>query len=235
MEVVSCCTGRAWRARLIVNSDNVRKIVDGYRREAGVEASWTLSHGAWLLEGSRAYASDEDPLVEVRVLESSHVLVEATLGGKRLSLSNLDAGHSPTDPLWECGDHLRLARTEETIELALRWLLLWGRMGCEEPDSVAFWEAMTTATPFVVDAPTRWFAASAPFPYKGQMNGAFVAYCGQVSLTRAGEGFGRLAEDWTDGDLAAGVYPNPRRDYALVAVARRRGDPLEVRGAASLL
>ena len=120
MEILSCCSGRAWRSTVRAENSDVRAWVDRLRVEAGYgSAVWREeADGAWMLAGSPEYASNGDPLAAVEIRgQSGHVLVDGRLGERITTLSNISS-QRPSDPGWPCGDLVRVASSRETVARA---------------------------------------------------------------------------------------------------------------------
>jgi hypothetical protein len=67
---------------------------------------------------------------------------------------------------------------QQTLEIAMRWLLAWGRLGCTVPAESAFWFDRTAATAYVVDDIVGWLQAGAPLPTPGKPAGPVGVFFG---------------------------------------------------------
>ena len=91
MEILNRCRERAWRARLHTADLTTKEWIDHLRIEAGfASATWTEDiRGGWILEGPRECATEDDPLVDVRLRHSNgQVSVEARLGERVTTISS---------------------------------------------------------------------------------------------------------------------------------------------------
>ena len=220
MEILSVCTGRAWRARVTAADIVARDIVERVRAGEPIPGTWaTATSGASQLVGPREFTTEDDPLVDVLVETcGSAVRIVADLAGRRTVLTNVTT-ISPASPRWTCSDLVRLATAAETAELGLRWMLGWGHLGCIHIDEFAFWGSQTNATALVVNAPERWWAAGAPLP-ESLGESAFVAYCGPRELHHVVTAVDVIAARVPRAFVGGGMFPadaGPTR--TLVAVA----------------
>jgi hypothetical protein len=94
MEIVNCCQGLAWRARLYVARDDLKAEASRLWSDAtDISAVWkTGPSGGWHLECPREFATDADPLVDVAVERSgARTIVRATLGNRVTTVVNATA------------------------------------------------------------------------------------------------------------------------------------------------
>lgn len=220
MEILSVCTGRAWRARVTAADSNTRDIVERIRVNESIPAAWRTTHsGSLQLVGPRDFATEDDSLVDVFVEGSgSHVRVAATLNTRTTLITNATS-LSPADPRWTCRDYVRLATMSETVELGLRWTLGWGHLGCIHIDEFAFWGTRTNAVSYVVDNPQVWLAAGAPLPERHGRS-AFLAYCGPRDLHDVVQAVGLIDDRDHNGVVGGGMFPNVARSTrVLLAIA----------------
>lgn len=156
MEVVSCCTGRAWRLSISATDEVARKSVS--RVHEG-RTPWMAANHGWRLEGPREYATDEDPLIEVAVNASAAAAsVALTLGPREMRVRTATGTPPPG---------LRLATADEAVEAALRWSLGWGHMGCIQPDESAFWATRTQGRVYAADSVVDWRSRGLARPHGG--------------------------------------------------------------------
>lgn len=224
MESVCVCSGHAWRVELRTDDADIREWIDRLRFdpdcEEADEPTWVRREGVWLLTRPRQYATDEDPLVDVLVERrgTAGATITGTLGARTTVVSNTN-GPAPSDAGWSSGDHVRLASPQETVELALRWLLGWGHLGCVDLDDFAFWETRTVSTAYVVDDVERWRADRTPLPFSGAGDDAAFVALDITSFALAREVFESAAQRaGPDGGVGGGIYGDDRA-RALVAVA----------------
>jgi hypothetical protein len=189
LEFLCYCLEKAWRLRLWTHDPGSTSWVD-----AKLKAVWEgfphltpdprqVEPGLWLFESTcLEHATEADPLIEVH-LRWDGPLAEAsvTLDGKETRLDNrVDA-----DPDPQVGDLLRVATQEETLELALRWFIALGHLGCREPEELALWGKLTTTTAFIVVDTKAWVEANTPLPDVAEGDdhlAVFVAFVGWSNL-----------------------------------------------------
>lgn len=153
MEVVSCCSGRAWRVVVTATDERARRVVSNL---LPAPQRWSATAEGWTLDGPRDFATDGDPLVTLTVgTPHGRAVASATLETRMIRLRSGTVAVPSA---------LRVARAEETIEAALRWVLGLGHLGCISPDELSFWARRVEGRVFVI---TEWVASGAPLPLAG--------------------------------------------------------------------
>mgnify|MGYP003594373871 CR=1 FL=1 len=211
MEVVSVCTGRAWRVVLAAHDSAARRTVDDLLDQ---RTRWQACKLGWQLAGSREYATDADPLIDVDVAVERDAAVVVSLDGRTMRVR--PAHRSPPPPL-------RVATAEECVETGLRWVLGWDHLGCLHPDEFAFWASRTEARVYVATDVAAWLADCARVPLDGleRRTGIFATYMNEnVRLGELSKLVDALDATHPQALVGAGIFvtsaPGAR---ALIAVA----------------
>jgi hypothetical protein len=211
VEVVSVCTGRAWRVGLAARDDAARRAVEGLLHD---HSEWVACGAGWQLGGLREFATDADPLIDVTVAVERDPAVVATLDERAVRVR--PARGSPPRPL-------RVATAAECVEAGLRWVLGWDHLGCLHPDEFSFWALRTEARVYVATDVDAWLATGTRIPLDGleAQAGIFVAYVGEcVRFGELAKVIDALDAAHPDAVIGGGIFvtsaPGAR---ALIAVA----------------
>lgn len=211
VEVVSVCTGRAWRVHLAARDRGARRAVEGLSSD---RAEWQACETGWQLARSCEYASGADPLIDISVTVERDACLVATLDERTMRVR--PGFGSPRAPL-------RVATAEETVEVGLRWVLGWDHLGCIHPDEFAFWASRMEARVYVAEQVDAWLTDGAHVPLDGLEGrpGIFAAYVGDaVRFGGLSNVVNALDAAYPDALIGAGIFvtaaPGAR---ALIAVA----------------
>jgi hypothetical protein len=160
MEIVSYCSGRAWRVRLWTHDAASSEWVERLRdRDLGVPRGKLRGATRW--EAERSVATEADPLVEVHLrggTNGSGTAAWATLGKERTSV------HAPPADARTQEAMIRPATPEEVLRLALCWFIGWRHLGCYHPDEQAFGHRRLDATAWVIDDVDPWLERGSALP-----------------------------------------------------------------------
>ncbi len=206
MEIVSYCSGRAWRARLWTHDAASSEWVER-QRDRDLGAPCGKLRGATRWEAERSVATESDPLVEVHLRGGTNAAGTAgwaTLGKERTSV------HAPPADARTQDARVRPAAAEEVLRLALCWFIGWRHTGCYHPDEQAFGHRRLDATAWVIDDVDPWLERGAALPDlsdpRDESLAVFVAFEGRDLRLEAYQRVVSALSRPSIGELTGGVF-----------------------------
>ena len=162
MEQLCICTGQRWRLLIMAHDPVSAAWLRAF--DADLPEPLEFQPETWAFESPRQFATDADPLLDMHLRVHRHYASAwGSFDGRAARITNKPPRFSPEE-INALGDFVRVATVEQTLEIAMRWLLAWGRLGCTVPTEIAFWFDRTRATAYVVADIAGWLQAGAPLP-----------------------------------------------------------------------
>jgi hypothetical protein len=225
MEQLCVCTGERWRVLIMAHEAVSAAWLKKF--DADLPEPLEFQPETWAFESLRQFATDDDPLLDMHLLvRGHHARAWASFDGREARITNKAPLMLPEE-INAFGDLVRVATLEETLEIAMRWLLAWGRLGCTIPTEIAFWFDRTAATAYVADNIEGWLGAGAPLPIPkkpaGQVGVFFGVEGADIRMSMQNDIADAVNEHHPEVDAAhVGTYVTERAGArVLLAVATR--------------